>query len=220
MFTFPVMHFGETGPTCTFITGQLLSGTASSYSYNATIGEANDPNRLVVVGIKGARDSGGSISGTIGGVAFTQVAGQNLGNGAEYIVSAVVPTGTTANIVINWSQAQVCTVICVYVLRFLTSTTVYANATTTTASSNATTISSISPPPKSIVIGHTGGQNSVSWTWSGTAGLMEDYDGGAGSNYNSSCASKYFPGGATTPTIIATASGSWVNPIMSVVCWR
>lgn len=217
MLTFPVMHFSEPEPTCTFITGQILSGTASSYSYTADIGPADDPNRLVVVCVKGARDSGGSISGTIGGVAFTQVAGQNLSNGAEYIVSAVVPTGTFATIVINWSQAQVSTRLCVYVLRFLTSTTVYANATTTTASSNATTISSISPPVKSIVIGHTGSQNAVSWTWSG---LVEDYDSGALANYNFSSASKYFPAGATTPTITATASGSWTNAIMSVACWR
>lgn len=217
MFTFPVMHFAEQEPTCTFITGQILSGTASSYSYTADIGVADDPNRLVAVCVKGARDSGGSISGTIGGIAFTQVAGQNLSNGAEYIISAVVPTGTTATIVINWSQAQVSTRLCVYVLRFLISTAPYANATTTSAPSNTTTISSISPPVKSIVIGHTGSQNSVSWTW---AGLIEDYDSGAQAYYNFSSASKYFPAGATTPTITATASGSWTNAIMSVVCWR
>lgn len=217
MLTFPVMHFAEQEPMCTFITGQNLSGTASSYSYTADIGPADDPNRLVVVCIKGARDSGGSISGTIGGIAFTQVAGQNLSNGAEYIVCAVVPTGTSAAIVINWSQAQVATKTCVYVLRWLTSTTPYTNATTTSSSSNTTTISSISPPIKSIVIGFVGSQNSVSWTW---GGLVEDFDSGALTNYNFSSASKYFPAGATTPTITATASGSWTNPIMSVACWR
>lgn len=217
MFTFPVMHFGETGPTCTFITQQILSGTASSYSYTATIGEANDPNRLVVVCIKGMRDAGGTCSGTIGGVAFTVIEGQSLANGSEFIVAAVVPSGTTANIVVNWTLAQVGTRLCVYVLRFLTSTTVYANARTTSAPSNTATISSISPPPRSIVIGHTGAQNSVSWTW---AGLVRDADSGAPANYSESCASKYFPAGASTPTITATASGGWTNPIMSVACWR
>lgn len=217
MLTFPVMHFSEPEPSCAFVTQQLLSGTASSYSYTTDIGPADDPNRLVVVCIKGMRDVGGTCSGTIGGVAFTVIEGQSLGNGSEFIVAAVVPTGTAANIVINWSVAQVGTRICVYTLRWLISTTVYAKARTTTAASNATTINNISPPAKSIVIGHTGAQNGVTWIWSG---LVEDFDSGAPTNYSVSSASKYFPAGATTPSITATASGSWTNPIMSVACWR
>lgn len=212
------------GPTINFIGELNCPGSGATWSYaNAPIGVADDPGRLVVACVKGMRDAGGTISSaTIGGVAATVVEGASVANGSEFIIQAVVPSGTTATVTVNWSVTQVGTRIAVYVLKRLKSPTPVATARSTTLSGLSCTISSISPPANSIMIAHTTSQSpsSTTWVWSGTAGLVEDFDSNSGSYYNHSGASKVFGTAMTTPTVIATASPNWTNPQMSVACWQ
>lgn len=214
-----MMH--ENGPTCDFIAEYNAPGSGATWTQtNVPIGAANDPNRVVVVSVKGMRDAGGTISAaTINGVAATVAEGASVANGSEFIIYAVVPTGTSITISVTWSITQVGTRFAVHVLRFLQSTTPVATARTNTVASLAATINTLSPSAKSVIIAHTNAQNNTTWSWSGTAGLTEDYDSNSGGLYNHSGASKVFPGPMTTPTIIATASGAWTNPQMSAVMW-
>lgn len=209
-------------PTINFIGEVNAPGSGATWSYsNAPIGVADDASRLVVACVKGMRDAGGTISSaTIGGVAATVIEGASVANGSEFIIAAVVPTGTTATVTVNWSITQVGTRIAVYVLRWLKSTTPVSTARSTTVSSLAITINTISPPSNSIVIAHTNAQNNTTWTWSGTAGLQENFGSNSGSVYNHSGASAMFPAPLTTPTIIATVPSAWTSPQMSVACWQ
>lgn len=207
--------------TVAFMGDYEMSGSGATWTQtNIPIG-AETANRLVVVCVKGKRDAGGTISAaTIGGVAATVVEGASVSGGSEFIIQAVVPTGTTATVSITWSIAQVGCLCAVYVLRNLKSTTPFATARSVTVVSLACTINTISPPANSIVIAHVNALNNTTFEWSGTAGLVEDFDSGGPSVYRHSGASRKFNAGATTPTIIATASGSWSGPQMSVACWQ
>ena len=92
----------------TFQQSNTSNTDASSYTFTAEPIGAADANRRVVVAIGYAAASGGRTlsSVTIGGVTASVDAdpGAITGNRRIYLVSAVVPTGTTANVVITLSN--------------------------------------------------------------------------------------------------------------------
>lgn len=204
MFTFPIGHMsGAVRPSVEY--KSRSSSTASLTTYNFTsvnIGPARS-DRLVVVCIGGFRDIGGDInSATIGGVAATVHTSENVINNSHGIISANVPSGTTATVSITWSVAQAGCSIDVYVVTGLSSFTADFTATDTSGGLSQT----ISPAANSVVIATATKYPSAGWTWGGTAALNEDADGIYSSQIQQSSASKEFTAAAPSVTVTATPS--------------
>ena len=82
-------------------------GGSSTYTWSSvSIGTAFSTRR--VIGITGSSSGATFVSCTIGGINcdVSQINGTDGTQEVIYIISAVVPTGTTANFVINWSSGQ------------------------------------------------------------------------------------------------------------------
>jgi hypothetical protein len=124
--------------------GSLTTSTSdlSTYTFSSqAIGTASTTRR-VVVAVHCGRDTGASpslSSATIGGVSATIHATQSGSGGGFYgyaaIISATVPTGTTADVVLNLSATSYWAGITVIAIDGLNSTTPTATATDNTLSS-------------------------------------------------------------------------------------
>lgn len=205
MFTFPVMHFSEPPPTCAYVDGKEDPATLTNYSFTGVNFGAPSSTRRIVVCIAGYRDAGGTVaSATIGGIAATIHLNTSLGNGSIAIVSAVVPTGTSGTVVINWSILQAATTIDVYAVDNIKSTipTLTAVDTTSPLSQN------ISHDPNTVVIAHAKTYTTGSFTWSGTAGLVEQADHTYDGVNTHSSAMKVMPAGGSGVGVTATYSGT------------
>ena len=178
------------------------NGTAASYTFpSQNLGEA-DASRIIVVFIRGYRDAGGTISSvTIGGVAATIHLNNSIGDGSTATVSAVVPTGTSGDIVVNWGLTQAgCTIITYSIVGAGNTTPEFAIADTTTPLSITPTISG-----ETAVLAFAGTRSSTAtWVWSGTLDVIEDSEQ-AGDSRSVSSASLLT---SDTGNIIATPSVS------------
>jgi len=171
---------------------ETVGGTSITHS-GMSIGDANS-TRLVVVGIVGTNGTSSSpslTSATIGGVSATITKQYTGGSSGDYTLSAIfiaaVPTGTTADIVMNFSQALDNSHIAIFRLVNVPSSTAYATAQATRGSSPRST--TINIPDKGLLIVTGFGSNTNNVTWSG---VTEAYDetyagvvkGSGGINYN------------------------------------
>lgn len=85
----------------TTLTDNSNVGFGSSYTFSSVAIGAASANRLVIVGIMAGKPPGLTIGAvTIGGVSATSHGSNAQGASIVAMVSAIVPTGTTANIVI------------------------------------------------------------------------------------------------------------------------
>lgn len=156
-------------PSYAYVTSNSSTTDASSYTFAGTsIGPAG-PNRLVVVASalrSGASNSYSSV--TIGGSAAAAAVVQDAAQTNVGLHALLVPSGTTADIVVTMTGTGGRCVIGVYALYNLASTTARA-----TASSTAATLAlSLNTQPQGIVLAtaYCGGSSSEVWT-----GATQDY---------------------------------------------
>jgi len=181
-------------------------GTSKTFS-SVPIGNATY-DRMVVVCVKGDGGGGQPTSVTVGGISATSIVAVASGPQYNSIWAAIVPTGTTANIVVNRSNDPDRQGISVYAVYGKTSVTASATASDIV---NPYT-QSITIPSRGVAIGCglTGnGTGSSSWT-----NLTEDYDA-AGPIFSSGSATS-MAGATLSVTFTPTASG---DPSMTLASW-
>jgi len=197
-------------------TPPALDGTnATSYTFSsAAIGNA-DGSRVVVVGIAPRTNSAASISSvTIGGnTATLGVTANATGQGADIasIYYLAVPSGTTADIVVNLSTT--------FVRCYINVWAVYGSSGAPTATTSDNTLSTadlsatISCNAGGAIIGMAEGLVStgpLSWTWTNLTERSDtnaDSDGGTNNN-GFSGASDTFAAAQSSLAITATVAGT------------
>lgn len=213
MFTFPAMHFSEPDPTCTLVDNINGTGSLTTYAFAGVNFGPASPTRLIVVCMGGYRDKGGTIvSATIGGVAATIHFNSSLGNGSLAMISALVPTGTSGAINITWSIQQAAMTIDVYAIDNIKSTTPAFTLTDTASPLSQ----NITFAPKTVVIAQVKSYTTGSFTWSGSAGLIEQDDSTYGVCTHSS-AMKVMPAAGTGLEVAVTYSGTLNGPGLHII---
>lgn len=185
-----------------------LTDSVSTYTFTSKAIGAAATNRVVVVCMMSLATSNNSFTGgTIGGVTATLV-GSITGTASNDCITgmmyAVVPTGTTATVVVNLSSStgQFRCQIAVYALNNLSSSTPVASQTTTTNNSAM----SLSPGTGVIGVGASTDQFSSNPTYTWT-NLTKDLDtAGEGANERYSSASAYNASGISSVTANASAT--------------
>lgn len=179
----------------------------ASYTFAAqNIGVA-DTSRMIVVAVSASTTSTSSSSCTIGGIAATKLAEVAAAVSGHYqmstIYAAMVPIGTTANVVVNYPTNNYFCAISLYRLVGMSSVAAYATNTKASVSPYSTTLN---VPANGFAIGCSSTNNgSSATTWSG---LTLNYDILL-STERASAASASFVSAVTPLTITATiASGT------------
>lgn len=194
------------------------SGSTTTTFPAMSIGPAS-ASRYVLVVVTGVRDRSTNFTGvTIGGISATLLY-QNKSTSTQEVMAffiALVPTGTTADVVVT-DSTPAGTTCSTYSITGLRSTTPISTGFQQTASSNALTVSGISVPAQACVIAAVatgGGGQPFSWT-----GVNLDYTNQYLSNWATSGASKNY---SSSGTINVTAQGSSAEafPIMQVIVLR
>lgn len=133
----PTMMGSREPPSVSFQALTSLTTDLTTYTFTgAALGTADSTRRIVAV-VTGANANRTISSATIGGVAASiavQVTGgTNITSG---IIIADVPTGTTGDVVVTWSAAQVRCSVAVFAVYNLLSSTAVATASDTAATSS------------------------------------------------------------------------------------
>lgn len=125
-------------PTITYVSNNSATGVATSHTFSGqSIGTAVSGRRVVVAVSCYSGASGTLSSATISGVSAT-IAVQGTGTTTiSAIIIAQVDSGTTGNIVLNWSSSNQNVGIAVYSITDLISSTPHATGSDTSLSSGA-----------------------------------------------------------------------------------
>lgn len=145
----------------------------TTYTYSScSIGTAAS-DRRVHVGGWSSNNTRTVSSVTIGGVSATiNIQSGGVGNGTSFIATANVPTGTTADVVVTWSGAQIRSAIGVWSSTGLTSDAAI-DTDSSTADPATVTLTTVSG---GFVIAVKHNQGDVAtFTWSGT-GVTERFE--------------------------------------------
>lgn len=195
----------------------LYSSTANNASYTFTscdIGTAN-ASRLIVVQVHGAAPIGtiAVSSLTIAGTGATGY--QNTARIYPTSLWALsVPTGTTANIVVQFSGSSNNCLIAVYALYDLNSSTPIDTQANTATGSNVVS-TTVSARQKGIVIAGITGNSNATTTWSG---VTERYDQTVETAVRSGGDSTIATTNASY-SVQATTSAS-INMVLAAGSWR
>jgi hypothetical protein len=152
---------GSSSPSIEYQESSINTSNLSTYTFSSkSFGEVANRS-LVIVGVTSA-DSPSSV--TIGGVSATQAA-DSLGAEQAEIHYAVVPTGTTGTVVVNYSSAASNCGIHIWAAYNLSSTTPTDTATDTVDGSNLSTTIDVSA--LGIVVAVSKKENNTTCTWTG-----------------------------------------------------
>lgn len=220
-FPFPMYSPSSTAAAAVFEVCGHASSTTSAVTITFTavnIGTAN-ANRLVVVTVSSRGLLTGSArtisSATIGGIAATKVVEVTNGSQqcASAIISAVVPTGTTGDIVINFNARPLCTVIQAYATVPASTTAVNTNSNTASSSVNSLSLAAVAKAGGSYIVAASTRLN-VTFTGStaGSETIVEDYDTAPRSDY-AAVSYHSLPTADGTPTVTVTQDAGASNPM-------
>jgi hypothetical protein len=220
-------RFGGTSVTDAFIASSESTLNASTYTFSThDIGTAN-ASRVVVVGVcvYDSSSTNGISSVTIGGSAATEIVNTTSGGDlGTCLVTGLyrrsVAAGTTADIVVNTSNAAQSCGIAVWAL--------YPSSATPTGSDSSalTNVGSITASPLSITSGGTlvavsfhNNSTNVTWNYTGTDTVSEEFDEALGdSGINWTAATVFLSQTATVDLQADHASGT-VNASIAAAAW-
>ena len=175
MTFFPIVPpGGVSGPPVLTFTDSVADATnGSTYTFtNRAIGTASD-FRMVVVAFsatEGGSGAGVFSSATIGGIAADLIVQDTDSDRLAMIIAALVPTGTTATIVVNLTNGKLRAGIAVYSVTNRTSTTAFATSTDSGFSDGTT---ELAVPANGCVVVAAACNNSAAMT---TTGVTENFD--------------------------------------------
>lgn len=197
--------------------GSASSGsTASSYTFSSTSIGTADSSRIVAVVVSA---SGGSTAGvdsvTIGGVSATVVNSTAFSLTTVGVAYLSVPTGTTANIVVNLSASRARCSIDVYSVIGASTTLADNQVTSQTTSTTTVSVTTTIPTGGAAIYSVLTPGGTITYSWSSAT---EDYDGTIAGSTSRAGATKV--GAATSHTETVTLSGSKSGFPLSVVVFQ
>lgn len=196
-------------------TDWTVDGTnLTTYTFSARNIGAAVAGRKVPVLVKG-RAGGGNrpLTVTVGGIGAALVCTlTSVGSDRVSIWQAIVPTGTTADIVVVWDAAMAS---CGIGVGRAINAALGSSAVATTESDPSS--ASIAAPAGGFVVGVAGnGFNSATFTWTE---LTEGYDEIVeGASSHTGAAKDY--AAAATPTVTCTRSAAAESPTMALAAWE
>ena len=180
------IHIDGSALTLAFLQRVSSEDNFATYTFaSQNLGTAS-ADRRIVVGVRGNAAGGGTVSSaTIGGVSATIHINNGAANGSTATISAIVPSGTTGDIIITWSTTQNECGIVAYSIKGETS------ATPEFALSDLTTPLDITPTilGNTAVIAHSACRHpsiGIECDWAGSLGVIEDTDSLFASSVHSS----------------------------------
>ena len=218
-----------TSATLTYLTALSSTANLTTYTYAATaLGTAHANRRIIVAVMFDASDDYAAVSVTVGGVAATLVVGANAfgigGDGAVALYIALVPTGTTGDIVVQYATAALRSAVGVWRLDGAFSSTAVDTATDTVTSFPG---ASISVPSGGVIVAALYEAATTAVTW--TSPLTERFDSAiesakrfSGADYSSTIAQEVLVASPDADGTglggVAMAAASWAgNPILTDV---
>ena len=223
MSLFPIIPASVDPITKSATANAVDTGTATNYTFSSQAIGTADAARVVVVCVSGySSTQDNTISSlTIGGVSAALVVNAGVGDSAEFmneIWAAVVPTGTTGDVVVNNNNSCLRQSISVYALYGASGAT--ASYTQTDATQTAPS-ATISVPSGGVLIGATSGNTSSSpktFTWTN---LTEDVDQLIESEQQHGSASDLHAttGGSVTVTATQDSAASADSSSLALASW-
>lgn len=165
----PFMRANASGVVVSFCSNAQSASDLATYTFSSLNIGAPSATRYVVVGLTCQVGAGANLTLSIGGISATQLV-SSVGSGVRAVIFiAKVPTGTSANIVVNSSVGASTCAVCVWSLEGLLSPT--PTSTGTASSSGAS--SSLTAVAGGVVIAC-----SIFWAYSSSswAGVIKDVD--------------------------------------------
>lgn len=193
-------------PASITLTANPSSATnLTTYTFSSqALGDA-DPSRQILVGVFGSSNASYTISSvTVGGVSASSVIDSGFSGGNQGRValwSAAVPTGTSGDIVVTWSNGMFTCGVAVYAMYDA------ATSATDTGSSTANPMTdTLSIPESGVAVGIAGSITAgSSYTWTN---LTEDYDGASEGTETYTAASAAFETADAALALTVTPTGS------------
>lgn len=199
--------------TITFLQLAKSSTDLTTYTFSAQSVGTAAADRYIICGVSGRSSDGGArtiSSVTIGGVTATlNVQMVNSGN-VQGIACALVPTGTTADVVVVFSSTMTNADIALYSTSGLTSTS--ANDTGTSTANVGTYALNVAAGGVAVALMKSDDETSVA-TW---AGLTETYDEADANSNDISGAAAAFATTQTNLTVSCTWDKTPVRPAFAV----
>lgn len=154
---------GTAGPkVLTFQTSDNSTVAGTSFTFSSKAIGPPSADRYVIVGIGGNNGTATISSVTVGGISATQVVTRQVSNSTTGIYIANVPTGTTANIVINWSASQANTEIGIWSATGLSSGT--ANSSGGSSANNGTITLNTTTQGFALAVMFVNSNATITWT--------------------------------------------------------
>ena len=173
-------------PTLTYQTNSAINASQSTYNFNGiSIGGAG----LIVVTIHSERavSSGTVSSATIGGVSATLHVNTTINTGYGGLMSAVISSGSTADISITFTQSQARTAIGVWRIQDYNSTTPLSSPNSNTSgATTGTSVTATSLQTNAVIVaGYTMSldNNTVTWTNATSRYALLQIGGGSTAGY-------------------------------------
>jgi hypothetical protein len=184
------------------------SGASPMTASGLTFGTAA-ADRMVVACIKLDGASGPATAVTIGGVSATEIVACNQSDQYLSIWAAMVPTGTSGDVVVTFSGSAGRSVVSTYAVYGRSNVTAHATVTDVASPFSQ----NLAVPAGGVAIGALENSAMASATWTG---LTEDYDNTVSTGRGMSTASAA-SAAASTITVAATPSGG--TAIMAAASW-
>lgn len=196
----------EANPSISYVSQNSQTGASTSHTFSAQgIGTAAT-GRRVVVGVSCYSGSSGTLSSaTIAGESATIVVQATGTNTIAALIIAQVDSGTTGDVVLNWSSSNQNVGIQVYRIVDLTSSTAHATGSDNTPSSGAVSFTYNIPANGVSVVSAVSIDGTAWGSWS--SGLTEDSDQFINSSNAAASASGTFVSAQTPYTAFASAPG-------------
>ncbi len=205
--------FGAGGGGVTFSShsGTVITTDLTAYTFSGHAIGVADTNRKVVVIVNGAAAGVAVSTLTIGGVSATSVVGPVNNTMKLEMWQAIVPTGTTGDIVVTWGSGNIRCGIGVFAVFGA------ASAASATATSTADPMSaSITIPGGGVCIGGGADDNTSNYAWTN---LTETYDQTVEAATSHTGAADAFNTLQTGRTITCNPSNAAAGPAMVLAAW-
>ena len=197
--------YGKSNFTGAYLQSANTNAQQTVYTYSAQNLGAAASSRMIVVAVMATTTVTAVSSCTIGGISATKIKEQVATVSGHYqlatIYAAMVPSGTTGDVVVNFSQNQYACAISVYRITGRTTAAAYATAGAATASPYSTTIEV--PGPGFVIACNSVNNAAASTVWS--AGVSQGYDVSSTGRFGSASAS--YASSVTSQSISASNSG-------------
>ena len=211
------LHFAAASvATITFTDSSVDQTDLTEYTFSTqAIGDAA-ADRKVVVCVHGGNNDATVASLTVGGISADLVVAKASGVGGSFfneneIWQAIVPTGTTADVVVTWSAGQLECHIGIFAV-YGAQSAAHATATDITDPLSQ----SLAVPAGGVAIAFASIEEVRTFTWG--AGITEQFDQTTSSRATSTGASDAYAAD-TTVTVAATPSSSTTKIILVAASW-